>query len=429
MTAENLPAGARHAVAFDFPLIVHSHLRWDFVWQRPQQLLSRMAGSAPVLFVEEPLLLDDVRRERLEITEPAPNVFRAIPRLPAYLRDSYDAAVSTTRALVQQAVGRGGPLAGRFAGAVQWFYTPMPAPAMLGAFGERGVVYDCMDELAQFRFAPTDLPERERKLLANADVVFTGGHKLYQSKARYHDNVHFFGCGVDAAHFARARSADTAVPDDVAHLARPIMGYYGVIDERLDYDLLRTLAAQNPEASLVMVGPVVKVDPRELPQAANIHWLGQRDYQDLPRYVKSFDVCLMPFALNEATEYINPTKTLEYMAAGKPIVSTAVADVVHNFTPVVKVARSAEEFVAGVRAAAAAPDQALIERGLQMARGASWEAIVGRMRGLIVEAVGASEEAAAASALDAAAEWSESDSRRGGSAAGVAAAAGEELGA
>jgi glycosyltransferase involved in cell wall biosynthesis len=357
-----------------------------------------------------------------------PNVFRAVPRLPAYLRDNYDAAATTIRALVQQSVGRGGALAGRFHGAVQWFYTPMPAPAMLGAFGERGVVYDCMDELAQFRFAPTDLPERERRLLAEADVVFTGGHKLYRSKSRYHDNVHFFGCGVDAAHFGRARSAETPVPGDVARLAGPIMGYYGVIDERLDYELLRTLAAANPEASLVMVGPVVKVDPRELPQAANIHWLGQRDYQQLPNYVKSFDVCLMPFALNEATEYINPTKTLEYMAAGKPIVSTAVADVVHNFTPVVKVARSPEEFVAGVRAAASAPDLALIERGLQMARRATWEAIVARMRELIVEAVGASEEAAVSTAIGAASEWSEPSSRRGGSAAGVV-AAGEELGA
>ena len=428
MTAHSRPSGARHAFASDFPLIVHSHLRWDFVWQRPQQLLSRMADSAPVLFVEEPILLDDVRRERLEITEPVPNVFRAVPRLPAYLRDNYDAAATTIRALVQQAVGRGGALAGRFHGAVQWFYTPMPAPAMLGAFGERGVVYDCMDELAQFRFAPTDLPERERRLLAEADVVFTGGHKLYRSKSRYHDNVHFFGCGVDAAHFGRARSAETPVPGDVARLAGPIMGYYGVIDERLDYELLRTLAAANPEASLVMVGPVVKVDPRELPQAANIHWLGQRDYQQLPNYVKSFDVCLMPFALNEATEYINPTKTLEYMAAGKPIVSTAVADVVHNFTPVVKVARSPEEFVAGVRAAASAPDLALIERGLQMARRATWEAIVARMRELIVEAVGASEEAAVSTAIGTASEWSEPSSRRGGSAAGVV-AAGEELGA
>jgi len=442
MTAHARPAGVSPSFASDFPLVVQSHLRWDFVWQRPQQLLSRMAASAPVLFVEEPVLLDDVRSERLEVTEPAPNVYRAVPRLPSYLRDDYDRAIVTIRALLQRAIGRGGALAGQFDGAVQWFYTPMPAPAMLGAFDERGVVYDCMDELSKFRFAPADLPDRERLLLDNADVVFTGGHKLYLAKSHYHDNVHFFGCGVDAAHYAQARSGATPIPDDVAALPRPAFGYFGVIDERLDYELLAELAAANPEASLVMVGPVVKVDPRELPRAANIHWLGQRDYRDLPRYVKAFDVCLMPFALNEATEYINPTKTLEYMAAGKPIVSTPVADVVHNFTPVVRVARGHEEFVAAARAAVAAPDAAMIERGIRMAQSSSWEAIVARMRTLIAEAVvrHASTEAEADAAMAAAAAWSEDSTadRRprdkgrvvaAGSAEGVGTAASEELSA
>jgi len=436
MTAHARPAGASHPFASDFPLIVQSHLRWDFVWQRPQQLLSRMAESAPVLFVEEPVLLDDVLSERLEITEPAPNVYRAVPRLPSYLREDYDRAIADIRVLVQRAIGPRGPLAGKFDGAVQWFYTPMPAPAMLGAFNERGVVYDCMDELAQFRFAPTDLPDRERLLLDNADVVFTGGHRLYLSKSRYHDNVHFFGCGVDAAHFAQARSAATPVPDDVASLRGPVFGYYGVIDERLDYELLGRLAAANPGASIAMVGPVVKVDPRELPQAENLHWLGQRAYADLPRYVKAFDVCLMPFALNEATEYINPTKTLEYMAAGKPIVSTAVADVVHNFTPVVRVAQSQAEFVELAARVAAAPDPELIERGLWMAQEATWESIVTRMRSLILDAVtSAARDQAAAMLADVAPArseaWEPAAGSNGGSPTGrvAAAAAGEELSA
>ena len=363
----------RPAATTAFPLIVQSHLRWDFVWQRPQQLLSRMAAVAPVLFVEEPLLLDDVRAERLEITEPVPNVFRAVPRLPGYLRGDYDRSAATVRALVQHAIEKNGPLAGRFSNAVQWFYTPMPAPTMLGAFNELGVVYDCMDELAQFRFAPADLGSRERLLLDNADVVFTGGHRLYESKRRFHSNVHFFGCAVDAAHFAAARAPETVVPADVPTDRAHVFGYYGVIDERLDYELIGRLAAENPDASVVMVGPVVKVDPRDLPQGPNIHWLGQRDYAQLPAYVKGFDVCLMPFALNEATEYINPTKTLEYMAAGKPIVSTAVADVVRNFTPVVSVAQTPEEFVALARGAAESPNEEMIARGLAQATAASWE--------------------------------------------------------
>lgn len=276
MTAFAPPAGDHWTAAgTDFPLIAHSHLRWDFAWQRPQQVLSRMAATRPVLFVEEPILLDDVRGERLEITQPAPNVYRAVPRLPGYLRDRYDHAIATIRALVQRAVGRGGPLAGRFDGAVQWFYSPMPAPAMLGAFNERGVVYDCMDELAQFRFAPSDLAARERLLLENADLVFTGRHELYTSKARFHPNVHFLGCGVDAARVAAARAPETAVPADVAH----------------------------------------------------------------------------------------------------------------DFTPVARVAHDAGEFAAAAAELAAAPDAAMVARGLEKARAASWESIVARMNALLSDAV------------------------------------------
>jgi glycosyltransferase involved in cell wall biosynthesis len=246
-----------------------------------------------------------------------------------------------------------------------------------------------MDELAQFKFAHPDLGRRERLLLANADVVFTGGYKLYRSKSRYHDNVHFFGCGVDIAHFSKARAPETSVPADIVNLPQPVFGYFGVIDERIDYALIAELAASHPDASVVMVGPVVKVDPASLPQASNIHWLGQRDYSELPAYVKGFTVCLMPFALNEATEYINPTKTLEYMAAAKPIVSTAVADVVHNFTPVVRVASSADEFVSLVGKVSDDPDATLISQGLRQAANSSWASIVSQMRKLISDAVAA----------------------------------------
>jgi glycosyltransferase involved in cell wall biosynthesis len=382
----NAPDGPGTLAPMDRPLIVHCHLRWDFVWQRPQQILSRLARHSPILFVEEPIFLDDAESGRLQLTVPCANVFRAVPQLPADLRDNHEAATAEVRSLVQRAIDEAETLKGLFTNPIQWFYSPMTAPAMLGAFNEVGVVYDCMDELSQFRFAHPDLPRRERLLLSNADVVFTGGHRLYESKRRYHANVHFFGCGVDVAHFSKARAAATEIPADIARLRAPLFGYFGVIDERIDYDLIAKLAAANPDASILMVGPVVKVDPTALPQGPNIHWLGQRDYAELPGYVKGFTTCLMPFALNEATEYINPTKTLEYMAAGKPIVSTAVADVVRNFTPVVRVARTAEEFVAMARHVARDPDQALIARGLAMAGAASWESIVAQMRKLIQSA-------------------------------------------
>jgi glycosyltransferase involved in cell wall biosynthesis len=381
------PLASQPAENADAPIIVHSHLRWDFVWQRPQQLLSRLSQRNHVLFVEEPIYLDDVASPRLDVTLPSPRVHRAVPMLPGALRGQYDESIVVVRDLVRRQVAGSGTLASLFAKPIQWFYTPMPAPAMIGAFGERAVVYDCMDELSKFRFAPTELVDRERYLMSRADVVFTGGYKLSQSKSKHHGNVHFFGCGVDVAHFATARSADLEVPREIATLDKPVIGYYGVIDERIDYDLLRAVAESIPEAVLVMVGPVVKVDPNELPQAQNIRWLGQRQYAELPAHVKGFDVCLMPFALNEATEYINPTKTLEYMAAGKPIVSTAVSDVVHNFTPVVAVAHSPSEFVKAVRAAVESPSAELIARGLEQARSNSWESIVARMERIIRDAV------------------------------------------
>lgn len=375
------------AGAPDAPIIVHSHLRWDFVWQRPQQLLSRLAQHAPVLFVEEAIHEDDRATPALDLTVPMKGIHRCIPRLPGALRHEPEDTLATVRSLVQQAIGRGGALAGQFAAPVQWFYTPMPAPTMLGAFGERAVVYDCMDELSQFKFAPPELVERERLLVSRADVVFTGGYKLWQSKSRLHPNVHFFGCGVDSAHFAKARLSETPRPADLPTDDAPILGYYGVVDERLDYALLDLLAARLPDAHVVVVGPIVKVDPAQLPKRPNLHWLGQKQYTELPAYAKQFDVALMPFALNEATEYINPTKTLEYMAAARPIVSTAVADVVRNFTPIVRVARSRDGFVAAVRTTLACPEPELIARGIGMAKDHAWESIVGKMRGHIADAV------------------------------------------
>jgi len=287
--------------------------------------------------------------------------------------------------MVQALIGEGGQFAGTFDSAVQWFYTPLPAPTMLGAFGEVGVVYDCMDELSQFRFAPPELIDAESMLLRHADVVFTGGRKLFESKSRHHPNVHFFGCGVDADHFAKARLESTPIPSELRDLPRPILGYFGVIDERLDYALIDRLAESFEHGSIVFVGPVVKVDPAELPKQPNIHWLGQRSYERLPEYVKGFDVCLMPFALNSATEYINPTKTLEYMAAGKPIVSTPVSDVVRNFTPIVEVATS-NEFVYAV-STALQMEGSRLEAGIARARCSTWESTVAEMNRLIASAI------------------------------------------
>jgi glycosyltransferase involved in cell wall biosynthesis len=360
------------------PLLVHCHLRWDFVWQRPQQLFSRLAAHHQVLFLEDPLPCDGVAR--LDISQPCRGVVRVVPRLPADIPGDADRQCAVIAPLLEDALAAHPLLADRFHQPVQWFYSPMSAPVMLGRFGARGTVYDCMDELANFRFAPPDIAARERFLLERADIVFTGGYQLFEAKSARHPLVYFHGCGVDVAHFGRARAASTRVPARVADLPGPVLGYFGVIDERLDYALIEALADRFPEGSVVMAGPFAKVDPAELPARANIHWLGQQAYEDLPALVKGFDVCLMPFALNDATRYINPTKTLEYMAAGKPIVSTPIADVVRQFTPVVTVARTHGAFIDAVEQAAINPDHVLVAEGIRIAEGATWDATVARMR-------------------------------------------------
>jgi glycosyltransferase involved in cell wall biosynthesis len=359
-----------------WPIIVHCHLRWDFVWQRPQQIFSRLAQWHRILFIEDPIIRDT--QPSLEISQPHENVIRLVPVLPPHL-ESVEAQCSVVRPMIEEAL-RGHPLlVGSFERAAQWFYSPMTAPLLLGKFGARTVVYDCMDELANFRFAPADIADREQFLLSHCDLVFTGGYQLYKSKSLLHDNVHFHGCGVDVAHFGNARLHATAVPASVADLARPVFGYFGVIDERLDYPMIEALAKANPEASIVMAGPLAKVEQHQLPHLPNIHWLGQQSYEDLPALVKGFDVCLMPFALNEATQFINPTKTLEYMAAGKPIVSTAIPDVVRNFAPIVAIADSVETFIEAVRCAWKEPNPFLIAQGLARADASSWNAIVSDM--------------------------------------------------
>lgn len=381
-----------------YPIIVHSHLTWDWVWQRPQQFLSRFSARHPILFVEGPVPTPGLHPNRgtVEVreVEEFPNILVLRSRVPAERWPDGAWVDKERRRLVQEVLA--GPLGLRFADPVQWFYDPMAVPAFAGHMGERAVVFDCMDQLSQFRGAPKELLRRERELLAIADVVFAGGPKIGRDKLRHNANTHTFGCGVDVAHFGRARAAGTEIPADLAGLPGPVFGFFGCVDERIDYDLLAGLADAYPSGSVVVIGPPIKVDPAGFPQRPNLHWLGGRDYQQLPAYVKGFDVCLMPFALNEATEFINPTKALEYMATGRPVVSTAVEDVVLQFSDVARVARSHAEFIRFCGEAAADPDLSAIARGLELAGRNSWEGIVARMEALIEEALDAKTPTTAA---------------------------------
>jgi UDP-galactopyranose mutase len=266
---------------------------------------------------------------------------------------------------------------------VLWYYTPMALP-FTRHLKPVAVVFDCMDELSAFAHAPRELMALEDELLQRADVVFTGGHSLYDAKRERHPNVHVFPSSVDLAHFGRAREGQ-AEPHDQIGIPRPRIGFFGVIDERMDLPLLAGVAAARPDWHIVLVGPVVKIDPAQLPTAPNIHYLGQRSYEELPAYIAGWDVAIIPFARNAATRYISPTKTLEYMAAGKPIVSTSIHDVVRPFGEfgLVQIADDVEAFVAACDDARQDAAQARLARTDAFVRHTSWDRTWREMRALL----------------------------------------------
>ncbi|MDU4941576.1 MAG: glycosyltransferase [Mixta calida] len=315
-------------------LIVFSHLRWGFVFQRPQHLLSRLAQHYRVLFIEEPIY--DAQAASLHYSTPAPNITVIQPHTPIAAPGFHDDQIATLQLLLTELVDEQEQ-------PVVWFYTPMALP-LLTPFTPSLVIYDCMDELSAFNQAPRQLQQRESALMTRADLVFTGGSSLYEAKKNKHHAIYCFPSSVDAVHFEQALDRSNGHPLQQA-LPPMRLGYYGVIDERLDIDLVAALADTHPEWQIVMVGPVVKIDPATLPQRPNIHWLGQQPYEALPQFLAGWDVCLMPFALNASTQFISPTKVLEYMAAQLPIVSTAIADIVRHYPDLVAIAYSPEEFV------------------------------------------------------------------------------------
>jgi glycosyltransferase involved in cell wall biosynthesis len=318
-------------------LIVFSHLRWEFVTQRPQHLLTRLSRQRRVLFVEEPIPFTAAQRNTAKLIHPSRRITVLQPRTagfnPQVLAQLIEEQISTL-GLRQNAV---------------WFYSPLFLDVLHYLEPPAAIIFDCMDQLSAFKGAPPQLLTQERKLLQQADLVFTGGKSLFEAKKKWNRHVYCFPSSVDSKHFQLALLKSTPIPRDIASLAQPRVGYYGVIDERIDLKLLAQAARSLPEVSFVMVGPVVKIDPAGLPQQPNLHYLGSKPYQKLPNYLKALDIAMMPFALNAATKFISPTKTLEYMAAAKPIVSTPITDVVRDYKSVVAIAKNSRQFTEAIR--------------------------------------------------------------------------------
>jgi UDP-galactopyranose mutase len=324
-------------------LLSFSHLRWEFVYQRPQHLLSRCARKRRVFFVEEPVFGNG--SVSLEVNESARNLYVVVPHLPDGLRSEV-AATAVLKEMMHRMIREY-----QIRDYICWYYTPMALDFTRG-LTPAAIVYDCMDELSAFKGAPESLKVRERELFKIADLVFTGGQSLYEAKRNQHHSVHAFPSSIDREHFMKARQP-LAEPRDQEAIPHPRLGFFGVIDERLDTDLLEQVATLRPDWHFVMIGPVVKIHPDTLPKVPNIHYLGGKTYQQLPAYIAGWDVALMPFAQNESTRFISPTKTPEYLAAGKPVVSTPIRDVVRPYGELglVRIAGTAAEFVAAAEAA------------------------------------------------------------------------------
>jgi UDP-galactopyranose mutase len=369
-----------------YAIVAFSHLRWNFVYQRPQHLLSRLAANRPVFFVEEPEFEPD-GPARWDRSSPHPNVTVLRPRTPVKAPGFHADQIAALAPLMEELKAELEP-----DNLLAWLYTPMALP-LARQLDPTVIVYDCMDELSLFLGAPPELLGLEDQLLASADVMFTGGPSLFRAKQARHRNVHCFPSSVDANHFSAARRDHPErlmEAEDQAAIPRPRFGFYGVIDERLDLALIEELASARPGWHIVLVGPVVKIHPDTLPRRPNIHYIDQRPYEQLPRYLTGWDVCLLPFAQNDSTRFISPTKTLEYMAAELPIVSTPITDVAEPYGDVIYLGSTPAEFMAACEAALASSTEERNRRAALMRKvlsGTSWDVTVSAMEELAAEAM------------------------------------------
>lgn len=356
-----------HTACDNSDLIVFSHLRWDFVFQRPQHLLMRFAQHRRVFYFEEPIF-GLTSTPKLHMNMSAEGVHVVVPHVPSHL--SPEEVEVTLARLVDEMIENE-----QIENYAAWYYTPM-ALSFTRHLEPVTVIFDAMDELSLFKGAPRSLLEMEQELMDKAHVVFTGGESLYQAKKHRHHNIHAFPSSIDYAHFAKGRR-HTSDPYDQANIAHPRVGFYGVVDERFNIDLLAEMADLKPDYQFVIIGPVVKIDPETLPQRPNIHYLGKKEYSELPVYLAGWDCAMMPFALNDSTRFISPTKTPEFLAAGKPVVSTSINDVVHPYgdEKLVYIADDAKNFVESIDKAMAekANDPDWVIRVDHFLKGNSWD--------------------------------------------------------
>ena len=359
-------------------IVCFSHLRWDFVFQRPQHLLTRFADHFRIFYIEEALYHAD-HDHYSEVVQNSIHIVKlhlsGDPHGPDTLKRQ--------KSLLSNFFTKN-----KINEYILWYYTPMALP-VTEDLTPVVTVFDCMDELSAFKFAPSSLKQMEKDLLTKADVVFTGGYSLYEAKKHQHRNIHAFPSSIDKKHFNTARTIKHD-PADQANIPHPRFGFYGVLDERFDIDLVKDVADKRPDWQFVLIGPVVKIDPETLPRNKNIHYLGGKKYAELPSYLSGWDVSMISFAMNESTTYISPTKTPEYLAGGKPVISTPIKDVVDSYgkNGLVHIVKDGEEFIAAAEKELATKDKKkwLLQVDKCLAN-CSWDITVNEMRELIYKAI------------------------------------------
>ena len=358
-------------------LICFSHLRWNFVYQRPQHLLSRLSKSHTVFYIEEAVIDESADGYTSIYNDDGVTVI--VP----HLRSDGDHSDHNSRlANIIDAVFLDNKIENYFL----WYYTPM-ALTFTTHLTPQYVVYDCMDELSAFKFAPQELKNLESILFEKADAVFTGGNALYNAKKHLHKNIYSFPSSIDKKHFGSARTINVDVTEQM-HIPQPRLGFFGVIDERFDIDLIETVANKKPEWQFILIGPVVKIDPATLPKNSNIHYLGTKNYNELPDYIASWDIAMIPFAINDSTKFISPTKTPEYLAAGKPVISSAISDVVYPYgiESLVHIYTSSDEFISQVSQELAIVDkQKWLQKVDKFLENISWDYTCEQMSKIIAD--------------------------------------------
>ncbi|OAQ41768.1 amine oxidase [Pedobacter psychrophilus] len=341
-----------------YDVIVFCHLRWDFVYQRPQHLITRLSNDFKILVIEEPVGKGDGSERGFKISD---NIHVLQPTI-----DNIEDLGSFLKDILETKVFP-----------VGWFYSPAFVN-VLNYLNFSAIVYDCMDELSLFKGASQKLIEQEKNLLSAADIVFTGGKSLYEAKKEKHSNVFCFPSSVDQEHFNLGNKS-LELPSDIDSIPKPIVGYYGVIDERINLNLLQMSAQKMPDISFVMIGPICKIEEQDLPWAANIFYLGMKTYEELPVYLNEFDYAMMPFALNDATKFISPTKTLEYMCAMKPIISTKIKDVERDYSHCIQLIDDENDFFNAIHQTKADFKDAYLE----ILQNTSWDRTAAKMSQII----------------------------------------------